>query len=510
MLSETDFTFFGSYYVNRLNGSSAGALLPADRVEADPRPPQVGQVQANDALATDASVGGWGWSYLCGYSDRPPSTPQSYLSALLDPVLAAARAFALNPIRIGKAKLVKVREDAPDDWRKPLEDMTKPLLTPYVEDAVWGVDMGWAGFQNVWERREGLWWLASIIACRQEADSGILVDKTTGNKVGVRWNGADLTGHKAFSYTHDRRGQQWLGRSRLENVLDTISQWRELNNMTAKMGRKASGIVVMTGYPPGKDLAAAAVNKASAESFGKAITSGAAYGSYPTLGGLTDDKIRSMAPADLARLIEISLWQFKLLDLGNPGPSIVATTADKEYLDKLKCLGYFVPPEAILQTGSGNRAKTESQGNSGTAMNEAVNRGVYDAFNKGPLNSLLTLNYGETAKDAYRWEPEPLEDAQTVFDREILSMVAASDAGMAWLSRNFGLEEIAERNGLSKRQQPLGPGEGIQPIQQAVAQPGAQGSAPGANGQKPTNWQANGNGNGVKNPRIQSLIESLA
>ncbi len=442
---------------------------------------------ANGVLATDLGSG-WGWSYLCGYADRPPSTPQSYLSALLDPVLASARAFALNPIRIGKAKLVKARDDAPDAWKQPLEDMTKPLLTPYVEDGVWAVDMGWAGFQNVWDRREGLWWLADVIACRQEADSGILIDKTTGNKVGVRWNGVNLDGHKAFSYTHDRRGQAWLGRSRLENVLDTIHQWRELNHMTAKMGKKASGIVVMVGYPPGKDATAAAANKTSAETFGRLITTGAAYGSYPTLGGLTDDKIRSMAPADLARLIEISLWQFKQIDLGNPGPSLVATTAEKEYLDKLKCLGYFVPPEAILQTGSGNRAKSESQGDSGTAMNEAVNRGVYDAFNKGALNSVLELNYGPKAKDAYRWEPEPLEDSQTVFDREILKVIAQSDGGMDYLARTFELDSIAERNGLPKRQTPLPPG--------VITLPVVAGGTP--NGVKPNGQQQPANGNGTQ------------
>lgn len=503
LIGEFDATLFGSFYANRLNGSSAGALLPADE-NPDPRPPQTGQVQANSTMTADVGVGGWGWSYLCGYGDRPPSSPQSYLSALLDPVLAAARAFALNPIRIGRAKLVKVRQDAPDEWKKPLEDMTKPLLSPYVEDGVWAVDMGWAGFQNVWERREGLWWLANVIACRQEADSGILVDKNTGNKVGVRWNGVDLTGHKSFSYTHDRRGQMWLGRSRLENVLDTIHQWRELNNMTAKMGKKASGIVVMTGYPPGKDAAAATTNKANADTFGKAITSGAAYGSYPTLGGLTDDKIRSMAPADLARLIEISLWQFKNIDLGDPGPSIVATTAEKEYLDKLKCLGYGVPPEAILQTDSGNRAKTESQGASGTAMNETVNRGVYDAFNQGPVNSILTLNYGPQAKDAYRWEPEPLEDSQSVFDREILKMVAQSDAGMTYLSKRFQLDAIAERNGLPKRDGEAAPEDVIQPVQQQ--QPGMNGKpVNGEDGQQ----QPGTNGNGFRNPRLQAFVDKL-
>jgi hypothetical protein len=472
-MSELLNTLYGGYYANRLTGTTAGALLPVDeRIE---RKPQLGQVDS--ASGAPDIAGGYGFSSLCGYNARSASSPALYLSLLLDPVLAAARMFALNPIRIGRAKLAKVREDAPDDWKQPLEDMTKPLLTPYVEDGVWGVDMGWAGFQNVWERRDGLFWLADVIACRQEADSGILVDKGTGNKVGVRWNGVDLQGHKCFSYTHDRRGQQWLGRSRLENVLEAIENWRELNSMTAKMGRKAGGVVVMTGYPPGADATKAAANKTLADAFGRAITSGAAYGSYPTLGGLTEDKIKAMAPADIVKLAEMSLWQFKILDLGDPGTSISSTTEEKRYLDELKCLGYGVPPQAILHGTFGARADTASKGGSGTAMNESVNKGVYDAFNQGALNSILELNYGKEARDSYRWEPEPLEDQQSVFDREILKMVAQSDAGMAYLSKRFQLDAIAERNGLPKRTEDAKPDDVIQPV--AVAQPGAQGGAPG-------------------------------
>lgn len=506
-MSERIDSFYGGYYANRLAGTTAGALLPVNDREADDRKPKLGQTEA----ATGGDVAGYGFSSLCGYSARPASSPALYLSLLLDPVLAAARMFALNPIRIGRAKLVKVRDDASDDWKQPLEDMTKPLLTPYVEDGVWGVDMGWAGFQNVWERRDGMFWLAQVIACRQEADSGILVDKGTGNRVGVRWNGADLYGHKAFSYTHDRRGQQWLGRSRLENVLEAIENWRELNSMTAKMGRKASGVVLTVKYPPGKDGTSASANKTLAESAGRAITSGAGYVSVPTLGGLTEDKLKSMTPADIAALAETSLWQFNILDLGDTGAAIASTTEEKRYLDELKCLGYGVPPQAILHGMFGARADTASKGGSGTAMNESVNKGVYEAFNEGALNSALELNWGKAARGAYRWEPEPLEDAQTVFDREILKMVAQSDAGMAYLSKRFQLDAIAERNGLPKRTEEASPDDVIQPIQQA--QPGMNGQpvngekVNGENGTPPANGETKP-ANGFRG-RIDGLLSRL-
>ena len=60
----------------------------------------------------------------------------------------------------------------------------------------------------------------------------------------------------------------------------------------------------------------------------------------------------------------LTVRMLRMLDSVAPGQwknlvgfehTIKALTGEKEYLDKLKCLGYYVPPEAILQTGSGNR-----------------------------------------------------------------------------------------------------------------------------------------------------------
>lgn len=455
-------SIFGGFYANRLAGTSAGALLPVDSPPEDPKKPKEGVETPAGGNATDTMATGFG--YLCGYSPRPPSTPAAYLSCLLDPVLAAARMFALNPIRIGKAKIAK-QDDAPDERVTWIENATKKLLTSYVEDAVWSVDFGFSVFQNVWERTEGRWNLAKVIAGRQETDSGVLVDKTTGERAGIRWNGVNLFGHKGFSVTNDRRGQQWLGRSRVEVVLETVEQWRDANNMTAKLGRKASGIVLMTGFPPGSTTTSADARKAQADAFGKMITSGAGYGSYPLLGGLTEAKLNAMPIADLVKLVQLSLWKFDKIDLGDSAPAIAALTEEKRYLDELKCLGYGVPPEAILQGMGGNRAKSESQGGSGTAMNEPVSQNVYRAFNEGPVNSLLELNFGPDARDTVWWEPEPLEDAQSVFDRLILSTVAATPEGMNYLVENFDLDAIAMRNGLPKRDKP-GPTDGPMQMKQ--------------------------------------------
>lgn len=448
---------FGFGYGFPRTGTSAGQIIPVTGPGgARDAKPSLGPADAGYGNA--ASYAGAGLNWICGYGDRPPSTPQTYLSCLLDPVLAAARMYALSPIKTGKPRLLS-RPDAPAGAADFIKNTTSALLPSYVEDAAWAVDMGFAAWQTVWAREDGNYIPARLISCQQEADSGVMVDQETGDKVGVRWNGIELTGHRAFVYTHDRRGQQWLGRSRLENVIETIHQWREANHMTAKMGRKAGGVVIMVGYPPGegKDAAGNSVPRwKQAQEFGKTITGGSGYGSFPLLGGLTEDKIRAMSPADLIKFLELSLWQFRLLDLGDPGKSIEAMTAEKRYLDELKCLGYGVPPEAVLQGTGGNRAKSQSQGNSGTAMNEPVNRGIYCAFNEGVVNSTLVLRYGPEVKGSVWWEPEPLEDPQAVFDRTVLAAVIQGNGPWSQeLYRRYDLGAIADRNGLPARAKEL-------------------------------------------------------
>ncbi len=408
-----------------------------------------------------ASVG-WGGAFLSGYGARPLPGLATYLACLLDPVLMAARAYALNPIRVGRWRIA-ARGDAPSGARDFIERTTRPLVQAYVNDALWAVDLGWAPFQNVFERRDGRYVITRILPARQEW-SAVLVSPETGDAVGVRWDGVDLLGHKAFFYTHDARGRSYIGRSRLENVIGAVWDWREDNDRAATLGKKACGIVAGIGYPPGKGVDAAGQpvpRQRQADAMGAIITSGAGYFTFPTLASIPEDKLRTMPVPDLIAMAKASMWQVQLHDLGDTGPAMAGLTARQRYLDELKCLGYYVPPEAVLQGPGGNRAKAAAHGDVGTAMQEPVNAAVADAFNRGPVDSLLELNFGgASARGAVWWEPEPLVDAQEAFDKALIQAVMAGTGGLSdYLGRHFDLDTIMERNGVARRATPLTPQE---------------------------------------------------
>lgn len=441
----------GAYAPYGYWGRSPGYAQPADEPRQAEKPKEglvkttTGMTGANVAAMSNA---GSGWGGYPGYTNGPPITVESIERVMRDPVIAAAHAFATGPIRTSKSHLV-VRDDAPEGAKEFVERVIDPLLPDYLEDAAWSIPFGWAGWQVEWEREDGDYIVRKLHACRHEW-SAVLFDKDTGDHIGLRWNGTDVFGLRQFIVTHDRRGSNdYLGRPRVKNVAEVSQNWREANDQTAKLSGKASGVILNIGYPPnGGGLT---TNKDAAESFAKRATSGASWITHPTWGGLGIEDLKTLQPDVLKMLSEGTDWPMTTLDMGNQGPAIASLTADKRYLDELKCLGYLVPPEAVLQGTGGNRAKSESQGNSGTAMNEPANQEIYAAFQKGVVAPLLELKYGKKLRNCVVLQPEPLEDPQAVFDRQMLQ--AAFGSSNPDIQRDVGERDwgaVFDRNGVPK------------------------------------------------------------
>ena len=467
--------FPGSFYGGSYWGGFGGGLQPATSVPPDGQKPQTGQADIGTAsigVTDPREFGTYGFGGPGGYLNAPLGSPMLYLTLLQDPVLAAARAYALSPIVTGTWRIVG-DDGVNQSWIDDIRSATWSLLEGYRSEAVWGVDMGWAGWQVVWERAAGKYQLDSIIPCRPEA-SQVLYDSDTGAYAGLRFNtsATDLYGMRAFIYTYDRRAQHWTGRSRLENVIQAVWNWRDCNDNTAKLAKKQSGIVQGVGYPPGVLLdpktgkpaldanGQPMTRKKSAEDFGRVITSGSGYYVFPTMGGLPEDAIMQMIQrggvADLAKLLATSMWQFPQVDLGDHGPAMEALTTAKRYYDEAKCLGYYVPPESILNASHGNRAKGEQMSDNAALMNEPVNRGICASFNRGVVDNLLELRWGKEARGKVRWEPEPLADKQAAFDQTLIqAWMTSTGDGSIYLQRNWDLDAVFERNGINKRAKPL-------------------------------------------------------
>lgn len=453
-----DSYLYGGYGFDTLSpygwfGRSPGYAQPADEPKEPAKPKEglvattTGQSGASIAAMSNAGSGFGGYP---GYGNRRPVTVETIIEALRDPVISNCHAYIAGPICAGKANLVAT-DEAPEGAKEWIEKATKPLLPRYLKDAVWCIPFGWAGWQKEFERRDGDFYV-KLHACRQEW-SGVLYHKETGAHIGLRWDGTDIFGRRQFIITHNPRGSKdYLGRSRIENVQKAIDDWIAENDQTAKLANKASGMLFRQGYPPGPN--GDTTNKSKAEEFAKRATSGASWITYPTWGGFTIEEITRLSPEQLVAFAKATDWPSEAMDLRDQGAAISALTTDKQYLDQLKCLGYGVPPQAVLSGSTSNRATSEAAGGFGTAMNEIVNRDVYAVFNEHVVDDLMELKYGPKTRGTVRWEPEPLEDPQELFDRQIIQAAFSSsnpDVQRAIGERDIGA--ICDRNGLPRKPQ---------------------------------------------------------
>lgn len=445
-------TFIGS----AMGGyGSTGAVQTTDAKV--PAKPPLGSSDGGYGVTSEVGYGGvgWGYGFLNGYGDRPVSNLQTYFSCLLDPVVMAARAYAMNPIKSAKWQIAS-NADAPEGAADFIEKTMRPLISDYINAAVWAVDLGWAPFQNVFARRDGKYVITRIVPGRQEW-SAVLVDPSSGDAVGVRWDGTDLLGHKAFFYTYDARGRIYIGRSRLENVINAVWNWRDDNDRAAILGKKASGIVAAISYPPGKGMdknGAAVFRRDQADEMGKIITSGAGFVTFPSLATQAEDAMRTSKPSDAIAVNKASAWNVSMLNLGDTGTAQDGLTKRQRYLDELKCLALYVPPESVLQGMGGNRAKSDAQGDSGTAMQEPVNQGVCKAFCKGPVDSVLELNYGAGARGTVWFTSPSLTDSQGSTD-QLLMQAAMAGPNSAYYNKNLDVVSVFVRNGVNKLETPL-------------------------------------------------------
>jgi len=403
----------GLYGLGRTMGEPKGTA---------PDVPPVGQQAGGRKSDNEGASAAYGYGDVLGYGPRPANTYATFWKALRDPTLALARALALNPILAGSWS-VKSKEDAPKERVELIKETILPQRVRIVEDLLWAVDMGWAGSEVVWEVVAGKYVVDyTRLVPHRDSEDQILTD-AAGRFVGLRdrkdekADAVELLGPKAFAYTYGRYGQNWYGRSRLENVLDAIWNWRETNDRSAKLGKKASGIVMGVGHPPGagKDTAG---NPASyqtlADGVGKMVVGNVnGYFTYETLAGLvTPEKLKTMTADQIATLLKMSVWQFNPVDLGDPSGSITALVEDKVYLDKLKCRGYLVPERAVLEGQFGTKAEAGAHANVAIMTSELVDRGIARAVSEGPVDSTLAINWGDDAKGTVWIEAEPLEDTQ--------------------------------------------------------------------------------------------------
>jgi hypothetical protein len=359
-------------------------------------------------------------------------------------------AQVMSPI-IANAWGWETREGTPDAWVELVRDMLDPHALDIKENALrGGLDYGHAGFEKVWEVRDGRFWLTKPAKPLSVDTTRILVDKATGEFAGLRYGSGDewLDRRKCWLWTYDGEAGELYGQSRLENLREYAwSRWLDCATHLHRLGEKASGIIPVVKTPAGefKDSTGATVKwKENANVAINSLARGKGI-HFPTL-AVPDNRT-----AENVALAKISLIDISVLDLGDQGGAIMAKLEEMNHWEDLMFAGYLRSPRTGMQSEHGSRA--DSQQHTDTDLNdlELMDAKIARAFNQQVVDDVLVINFGEKARGAVWAEPAKMRDEHRETDYKILdALLANPDLGTLYLE-SLDLDAITERRGLPKR-----------------------------------------------------------
>jgi hypothetical protein len=372
----------------------AGEITPSQT-----RDPQPGGIPGSTAAA------------LAGFLPSAPGTYATYRQISAHPTNALVRGIVAAPIVASTWRWKKRRDDVPDAWVEFAREVLAPLRQSLVRDCLKALEFGWAGFEKIWEIRDGrrvlarlkplLWDCTDILLDEHGNPAGLLNRPPSTGSGQADAKPVMLTGAKYFLYSYDVEAGNPYGRSRHENIRHAWSESEQIRQKLAQYLRKVSGIVVQLHYPEGTSRDTSGADRPN-QWLGQQILDSVAAGKsvmFPNGFASTNDTRKAY------ELAGKSPWQLSTLEAQGadhaPGMKLVL-----EYYDALIFRGWLRPERTGLESRFGSRADAETHTDTGALDCELVDRDIADAVTRDIVDELLVLNFGKGARGAVVVEAE--------------------------------------------------------------------------------------------------------
>jgi len=380
-----------------------------------------------------------------GYGSLYMGRPSTYRFMLDHPRIRQVRAQVWNTILSGEWSW-EVREGTNEAWVELLKDMFDCQRLTTLIDTLRALDYGHAGFEKVWEVRDGKWWMVRSKPLAVDT-TGIMIDKATGDFVGLRYGPtADwLNKSKCWLFTYDGEAGEYYGRSRLENIRSTAwRDWLDAATDMFRLSEKISGIIPIITTPSGSytDSTGKTTSWSSnAIAAIKALRTGQGVW-FPTA-ALPDQRT-----ADNLALAKISLVNIDVKDFGSHAPAIAGLLERMQHDEDLMFAGYLRSARTGMQSKNGSRADSEQHTDTDTTDCEIVDALIAEAFNKQVVDDVLTLNFGEQARGAVYIKPAKLRDIHREVDLKIIDAALNDPELRQQYLEQVAIDTINDRRGV--------------------------------------------------------------
>lgn len=404
-----------------------------------------------------------------------PVTYDNYRTIRRDPTIALARVLLAAPVLAG-GWAVEADKGVAKKKIKEIEEQFLPLRESVVESALFGgIDFGWAGFEKVYEEKNGKICLKKFKPLLHDL-TDILIASKTGAFAGFYQGRDDMTLALAKSFLVPFRveGTKWQGESLLENVRPVYNKWIDAESGAARYDVKVAGSHIVIWYPPGTSVynGAETDNAVIAEAVAKALQS-AGSAILPRIVSELPDMVGTEKQWDISILEDRSGRQPTFVDR-------------LRYLDILKVRGMLLPERAILEGEFGTKAEAAAHIDLALTNMVLTDRYITRHVNWFAVDDVLAMNYGEDSRGTVRLTCVPLADTSLDFLRKIYMEVLKSPSGFLEEFGTIDTKTLKEKLEIPSKEpekeeepkepMPIQPVPGREPMQpgQEPPQPGTE------------------------------------
>jgi len=384
-----------------------------------------------------------------GFGQALSGTYKTYRKMRNNPTIALARMVAMAPIRTATYSVVS-SDDVPEERVEFISEHLQAMWPGLIKQILYALDYGWMPFEKVWQVNSAGKLIYRKLKPLLVDKTQIMIDRETGLFTGLKQEAVELPVEKCFVFTYDGEAGDLYGRSRHENLRETVwNQWIQISERRGQYTRKVAGVTPMIEYPEGESLNEQGVKKSNFE-LAKAVLSKLGEGN-----GVCMPNTMAKFAGDLARsgidIAALKAWHISFLETkGTHGKGFTDTL---RHLESLMMRGWLVPERAATEGQYGTKAESEAQASLALVIADLTFADILQAISWYVVNPLLVYNYGQETENSIWLERGGLDPVLQAFYREIIKAVLIHpqnvDLFETWLDvdamlDNVGLPKAAE------------------------------------------------------------------
>lgn len=347
-----------------------------------------------------------------------------------DPTINLARILSVAPILSAGWDYVE-NGDAPDGAKEFIEKEIEPYRLHLIQTGLLNcIDFGWQSYEKVFEylKKDGKIHVKKLKPLLPDL-THIRVNQNTGEFVGLqqfqnfasveRNSIINLDLEASLLYFIDYEGTNWYGNSVMRIAEQPHRDWNIANNASRQYDRKIAGAHWVVSYPIGTSLYGPIGqqqeidNLEIAQNIIRTLEASGAV-AIPTMLASYIDDLNSVGGQFASEKRD---WRVEIMSDGSSAGGYLIEKL--KYKDTLKLRAFGLPERSAIEGQFGTKA--EAGEHIDFALTHIVYRGDWFCIqtNKGIVNQLLKLNYGNDAEGTVHVKQKPLTDEAKAFFRQL-------------------------------------------------------------------------------------------